>query len=160
MSAEDRGSFDPMRFAERIASESADRDRLLMSVLEGVQKQVASMQEDVRRGNLNDLQAERRFSDLEMQIRETREAVNLHVARETQAAAHGASEGAVAGMAHDKIVPAVKEAVAGSARKSSKLQIGAMVLISLTFLATFVKEGPAVTRAVVSFFSGVMELDK
>lgn len=141
------GSFDPERFAQRMADESGRRDELIMNSLKLIATQVEGLQEDVRRGNLNALQAEQRFGQLEMQIMETREAVNLLKGQETEAVAKGATEGAMNAMKTVK-------------SKLNRPQWFAVVTIGMVGLTTFIKEAPAIVRAVVAFFSGLMELDQ
>lgn len=156
----DRGHFDPARYAERIAEESAQRDKIILSSLENMSRQILGLQEDVRRGNLNDLQAEKRFNELEMQVRETRESVNLHMVREAEAAARGGAAGAVESLTDAKIGPAITKAMNRASGKTSRATWIAIVMIVALWLTNFVEKAPAVFRAVGAFFTGVTELDK
>lgn len=156
----DRRQFDPERFAQRVADESSKRDDLIMSSLEMISKTVNGLQEDVRRGNLNDLKTESRFADLEMQIRETREAVNLYATREAEAAAKGGAAGAVAGLSAERIGPVVHKAMTASVGRSNRPQWIAVSAIVALWLTTFVEKAPAVFRATAAFFQGVTELDR
>lgn len=156
----DRGHFDPARYAERLAEESAARDRIILSSLETMNKHILGLQEDVRLGNLNDLKAVSRFNELEMQLRETRESVNLHMVREAEAAARGGAAGAVEGLTDTKIGPAITRAMNKASGKTSRATWIAIVMIVALWLTNFVEKAPAVFRAVGAFFTGVTELDK
>lgn len=155
-----RGTFDPERLAERLAQESAARDQLVLSSLDTMSKHILGLQEDARRGNLNAMQAERRFNELEMQVIEMRESINLHLMKEAEAAARGGAAGAVEGLTDAKIEPAITRAMNKASTKPGKLTLAAFAMVVMVWVSTFVKEGPAVFRAVGAFFTGVTELDK
>lgn len=158
MAREVRPHFDIARAFEALRAQSAARDEIAEASFELLGARLDAIQRDVRQGNLDRDALGREVGELQRQMIDTREELQRHKSAEAQAAARGASEGAVAGMASERITPAVKAAMRKAPTPRATWVV--MSMVGLLWLTTFVEKAPAVFRAVAAFFTGVSELDK